>query len=89
MCDLSLLPAGLETCRLDDALLAQGYESFAAEDRARLKTTQALAMSLYAERPDYEVLRRDSAALGFESKRACPPPGRFFWCRATLPTPPG
>ena len=66
MCDLSLLPAGLETCRLDDALLAQGYESFAAEDRARLKTTQALAMSLYAERPDYEVLRRDSAALGFD-----------------------
>ena len=65
VCDLSLLPTDLEACRLDDALLARGYETFPAEDRARLKTTQALVMSLYAERPDCEVLRRESAAQGF------------------------
>ena len=65
MCDLSLLPSGIEACRLDDALLAKGYETFPATDRARLKTTQALAMSLFAERPDCEVVRRESAAQGF------------------------
>ena len=64
MCDLSLLPAGLEACRLDDTLLAKGYEAFPAEDRARLKTTQALVMSLFAEHPDCEVLRQESSAQG-------------------------
>lgn len=64
MCDLSLLPAGLEACRLDDALLAKGYETFPAADRARLKTTQTLVMSLFDECPDCEILQRESAARG-------------------------
>lgn len=74
MCD-SALPERLQTFRLADERLAEGYEATPPRVRAAVKTTLALTRFLHAERPTRQEARVEAAFAGFgREERRTPAP---------------
>ena len=65
MCHAQDWPHWLEPCRLDDAALAEAYETAPAEHRALIKHCLALWHNLYGEDSERQSRARHDAALGF------------------------